>query len=146
MSETKQTEIQTELTQGDGFTSFTSEEVEQVANLVKVITEQGEVSLNPIELSARYPKTMEELKKFIEKVTRIQPNTELLVTILAYNPTNILFKFFDEKKMFINIGGSDFLWIYTINNTPYQQPTYTSRAQATSGAFQIAFEQSELNQ
>lgn len=102
---------------------------------------EGILSLNAFEIRKNFKKSYEALVAFMEAriSNHIKMDEETVVGTLIYAPRQVLYDFFDDNKLFINIHGSDNYWKYTFVANSNSDP-YTSRASAEKHGFMEAFQ------
>lgn len=114
---------------------------EMIKDYVDAAEKEGILSLNAFEIKSKYKKAYDALIAFME--ARVSNHTtineEVVVGTLMYAPRQVLFDFFDDNKLFINIHGSDNYWKYTFVANSNSDP-YTSRASAEKHGFMEAFQ------
>lgn len=113
---------------------------------MSMITE-GAPSVNAFKVQRLYPnsyKSFEDHGK--QKAGLPEEAPDLIITILIYK-AEVLFAFFDESKIYLNItGDNDAGWQYKVSGETNGSQIYTSRAEATSEAFYHAFSVMEAGQ
>lgn len=117
-----------------------SEKEEVLANYVKESIAHNVVALNHAKIKRQYPKALKALEAFITERAGQPVEEDTIVGVLLYSPRSVLYEFFDNKKIFINIAGSETDWHYTINGG-YANMGYASRVLAECDAFEDAFSQ-----
>jgi len=117
-----------------------SEEVLQ--EVVDQALKDNLLSLNAITIKNKYPKSYEACKEYMVKKSQFPPDEETMIGVLLYTPRNLLYDFFDTKKIFVNIHGSDQRWKYSWEANESSSP-YGSRVYAEYHGFLEGFERLE---
>lgn len=104
---------------------------------------EGLIFVNAFKIERLYPKAYASLKDHVKRKLNL-PNVDHMMTgILLYGSRAVLYEFFDEEKVYINVIGSDISWYYTLDSARKSHTsgmTYKSRIEAEQAAFEAAFE------
>lgn len=121
------------------------EELSEILNdYVEEALSQNVLSFNGKTLKKKFPKTWEQLKKYaVKRAGHDQfDNDNSLEGILVYTAVMILYSFFDENGVYINIQGLKGEWFATIQADTFSHTSSTSASRVRSEhlAFTKAFE------
>jgi hypothetical protein len=113
----------------------------QISAYVSMALEEDIIAFNGIELKKKYPKTYKELAEYIAEKAKFpaeEVDEEMPLGILLYSPRSVLFNFFDSKKIFLNVHGSDAYWKWSIDPNESSNP-FKNRSFAEYEGFIQAF-------
>lgn len=123
---------------------YSRENVEVLNDYVREATKKGMLALSGFELEKKYPKAYELFRIYAGVKSNIEPGKPLdrdtCLSVLLYTPRTILWDFFDENKIFINITGSETSWKYTINSDSHTYQDVSRRVLAEAEAYEMAFQ------
>lgn len=110
--------------------------------VVEQALEDNLLAMNAITIKNKFPKSYNACKDYMIVKSQFPPDEETMIGVLLYTPRNLLYDFFDQKKLFINIHGSDTRWKYSWEANESSDP-FTSRVFAEHNGFMEGFERLE---
>lgn len=110
--------------------------------VVEQALEDNLLALNAVTIKNKFPKSYNACKDYMIQKSQFPPDEETMIGVLLYTPRNLLYDFFDQKKLFINIHGSDTRWKYSWEANESSDP-FTSRVLAEHNGFMEGFERLE---
>ena len=127
-----------------------TEEVDRYTQLEIVSQESVKknlLSFNGLKIKGYYPNAFQKLFDYICEKTDIPDliNEDTTLGILLYSPAIVIFDFFDQNKLFVNICGKEEDWYYSINSTNISivSAQYKNRTLTEEAAFNTLFEKLE---
>lgn len=94
---------------------------------------------NPLKIKILYPISFQKFTDYLKKESEgIDLSAEIINSIFLYTP-RVLYDFFDEQDIFINIHGVYNSWSYSIGPNYYDTPKYKKREEAEKVAMSEAF-------
>jgi len=102
------------------------------------------VAFNSIKIKRTWPESYNELVKFMNERTNVgEMDDETIMGVFMYSPRTVTYNFFDSKKIFVNIIGSDQHWIYTPESNESSKEIYPNRTLCEVAAYIEAFNKLE---
>lgn len=111
---------------------------------VKICLESGLASFNGFSIKKDYPKAFKKCTLFAEKISQgSMIDEDAVIGMFLVAPRSILYPFFDEEKVYVNVTGEGYGWQYIIwghnANELLSQKGFDSRVLAEKEAFLEAF-------
>jgi hypothetical protein len=102
------------------------------------------VAFNSIKIKRTWPESYKELVKFMNGKTQMgEMDDETIMGVFMYSPRTVIYNFFDYKKIFVNIFGSDQHWRYTMEANESSEEIYPNRTLCEVAAYIEAFNRLE---
>ncbi len=121
---------------------YIEEEKKSIKQYMVVAKEKDILSLDPYQIESQFPLAYKACVDYMSKRADVPVGREIIVSIFVYSPTMILYKFFDENGIYINILGQDNSWEYCINQI-ISMIINETRVQAEAEALLEAFSELE---
>ncbi len=78
------------------------------------------LSLNALKIKRLYPNSFKLCVEYISEKSRLPQTDDVLIGIFLYGPRTILYEFFDDAGLYINVVGASNQWHYTITSETIQ--------------------------
>lgn len=96
------------------------------------------LAFNALTLKAKFPKSYKKVVDFMQVKSSLDTDEDTILGVFLYSPKTVVYNFFDDNELYINVGGWKQDWHYTINGSPAE--FCSSRTFAEHGAVLKAFE------
>jgi hypothetical protein len=133
--------VKKELTQENSQTQSQNDQIREqmVKEYCEAALNENMTSLNAFFIKSIYPKAYAKLDASMKERAGLPVDEETIIGSLLYSPAIVLYHIFDANKLYINVGGHDNSWHYTVNGG-FAKMGYTNRAKAEADAFMECFE------